>query len=99
VIPVLHQVGNAAIWTAFVAAAAFCAVYAAMAPWWKSSEGRHLMTFTAILAVAFGWLCLRLILGPIPVEIPRAVLLGALALSLIWRLVLLIRNQMPGRRQ
>jgi hypothetical protein len=90
---VFHLIGDAAIWVAFMAAVAFCATYAVVAPWRRSAEGWHLMTFTAVIGIAFAWIGLRLILGPIPVEIPRAVILSALAALLVWRLLLLIRTQ------
>lgn len=102
-IPVFHQVGNAAIWVAFAAAVLFCAGYAVLAPWRSSAEGWHLMTMTAVIGLAFGWIAYRLVAGTrMPswlLEMLRALILSGLAATLVWRLVLLVRNQLRRRRR
>jgi hypothetical protein len=102
VIPVFHQVGNAAVWVAFAAAVLFCVGYAVLAPWRSSAEGWHLMTMTAVIGLAFGWIAYRLVAGahmpPLLLEVLRALILGGLAATLVWRLALLIRNQVQRRR-
>lgn len=101
-IPALHLIGSIAVWVAYVAAVTFCVLYALLARWRESAEGWHLMTFTAVLAAAFGWIAYRQVAGlhthlGSPTEVARAVILTALAGLLVWRLALLIRNQ--GRRR
>lgn len=102
-ISVLHQAGNVGVWVALGAAVMFCIAYAVLAPWRSSAEGRHLMTFTAVIALAFGWIAYRLVAGarmpPWLLEAMRAVILGALAVCLVWRLALLARTQVQRRRQ
>ena len=102
-IHLLHLVGNTAVWVALVAALAFCATYAALAPWRSSAEGWHLMTMTAVIGIAFGWIAYRLVAGSrMPVwllESLRAVILSALAALLVWRLALLIRAQIRRRKR
>jgi hypothetical protein len=104
VISVFHQVGNAAVWVALAASVLFCIGYAVLAPWRSSAEGKHLMMFTAVIGVAFAWIAYRQVISSAPpaalsIEVPRAVILSALAAGLVWRLALLIRNQVWGRRQ
>ena len=99
----IHLIGNLAVWTAFWAAVLFCALYAALAPWRHSAEGWHLMTFTGVIGVAFGWIAYRQTIAHAPpaglsIEIPRAVILSALAALLVWRLLLLIQAQTRRRR-
>lgn len=97
-----HLAGNGAVWVAFVAAIAFCGLYTAVAPWWRSSEGRHLMTFTAVIGIAFGWIAFRMVTGfgsPQWLEVVRVAILGALAVLLVWRLLMLIRAQIRRRRR
>lgn len=101
---VFHLVGNVAVWVALVASVGFCVAYAAVAPWRRSAEGWHLMTFTAVIGVAFAWIAYRQSLSSTPparltLEVPRAVILGALALSLVWRFLLLCRTQIRRRRR
>lgn len=101
---IAHLIGNAAVWVALAAAVAFCGLYAAVAPWRRSGEGWHLMTFTAVLAVAFGWIAYRQTTSTVPLrplgsEVARAAILGALAGLLVWRLLLLIRAQIRRRRR
>lgn len=100
----MHLVGNFAVWVALLASAGFCGTYAAVAPWRRSAEGWHLMTFTAVIGVAFAWIAYRQAVSPAPVvrlsiEVPRAVILGALAALLVWRFVLLVRVQTRRRRR
>lgn len=100
----LHLAGDIAVWVAFISSVAFCVMYALVAPWWRSGEGTHLMTFTAVIGVAFGWIAYRQTVTVIPLrplgsEVARAVILGALALLLVWRLLLLMRTQIRRRRR
>ena len=100
-----HQVGNTAVLVALVAAATFCVTYATVAPWRRSAEGWHLMTFTAVIGVAFGWITFRQVVPNMPppaglsIEIPRAAILSALAALLVWRLLLLVRAQIRRRKR
>jgi uncharacterized membrane protein HdeD (DUF308 family) len=99
----LHLIGDVAIWVTLVAAVAFCITYATLAPWRTSGEGWHLMIFTGVIAVAFGWIAYRqAISSPVAalsIEIPRAAILSALAACLIWRLALLVRTQVCRRKR
>lgn len=100
----LHLIGNVAVWTAFWASVLFCGLYAAMAPWRRSPEGWHLMTFTATIAVAFAWITFRQVISAAPpaamsIEAPRAAILSALAACLVWRLLLLVRTQIRRRKR
>jgi hypothetical protein len=103
-ISVLHYLGDVAVWVATISSFAFCFTYAAIAPWNKTAEGRHLMTFTFVIGVAFSWVAYRLVtVGPrhhfnADTEAARAIIYIALASVLVWRLMLLIRVQIRRRR-
>lgn len=99
----IHLIGNIAVWVALAASAGFCGLYA-FVPWRRSAEGWHLMTFTAVLAAAFAWIAYRQTTArtlqlPPPEERARAAILGALALLLVWRFLLLVRAQTRRRRK
>lgn len=101
---ILHLIGNIAVLVAFFSAVTFCGLYAAIAPWRASAEGWHLMTFTGVIGVAFGWIAYRQVISSTPpaavsLEIPRAAILSALAALLVWRLLLLLRAQIRRRRR
>jgi uncharacterized membrane protein HdeD (DUF308 family) len=100
----LHLAGDIAVWVALVSAIAFCVTYAVVAPWRRSGEGWHLMTFTAVIGLAFGWIAYRQTTStpaplPLPTELARALILVSLASLLMWRFGLLIRTQMRRRRR
>jgi hypothetical protein len=100
----LHLIGNIAVLVAFASAIAFCSLYAVLARWRESAEGWHLMTFTGVIGVAFGWITYRQVISstppaPLSLELPRAVILSALAGLLMWRLALLLRAQTRRRRR
>ena len=102
--PLFHLVGDIAVWVSLLAAVAFCGTYATLAPWRSTGEGWHLMTFTAVIGVAFGWIAYRQTFHAAPpadlsIEVPRAAILWALAGLLVWRLALLIRAQIRRRKR
>lgn len=103
-ISVLHYLGDVAIWTSLVSSYAFCFTYAIIAPWRRTVEGWHLMTFTFVIGVAFSWIAYRLVVIHHHVDIPlrteaaRAGIYVALAVVLVWRLVLLVCTQILRRR-
>lgn len=97
-IETLHLAGTAALIMCVLASAGFCLLYHLSAPWWRSAEGVHLMTFTAALAVIFGWLLFRNATathGRLGVgdEITRTGVYGLVAGLLLWRVALLWRRQ------
>jgi hypothetical protein len=104
VIHLLHLAGNVAAWVALAASVEFCGLYAVLAPWRRSAEGWHLMTFTATLALSFALYVYRQIIAPPPVqtlrlEVPRDALLISFAALMTWRLSMLIRTQVRRRRR
>jgi len=104
VIFAIHLVGDAAVWVSLASALAFCATYAVVAPWRRSAEGLHLMTFTAVVGLAFAWIAYRTVTGPhqtlpLSTEAPRTAMYAALAGLLVWRLALLFRAQLRRRKR
>lgn len=93
----VHMIGTAALWAGVSAGALFVVVYHLSAPWWKSAEGRHLMSFTGALALILGWLAYRSIFTPRTLtgaeEWTRAAVYLVVATLMVWRLALLWRRQ------
>lgn len=101
---VVHAVGTAALWVCALSALGFCGLYHLSAPWWRSAEGRHLMSFTGGLALIFSWLVYRSFVAPAPPsagdEVGRMSVYLVVAVLLLWRLELLWRRQIwPGLRR
>ncbi|GAA3223312.1 putative phage holin [Actinocorallia longicatena] len=100
----LRLIGDVAAFVSAGSGIVFCAAYAVTAPWWKSDEGRHLMTFTALLSIAFSWISYRVIVATATLSpgeaLSRAAVYSALAAGMVWRLALLWRRQIgPGLRR
>jgi hypothetical protein len=102
---VVHTIGTLALWTALGAALLFCLLYHLSAPWWRSAEGRHLMSFTGGLGLVFGWLAYRSVTtapgdAHPAEETARTCVYLSLAVLLLWRLGLLWRRQIhPALRR
>ncbi|NEA22598.1 hypothetical protein [Actinomadura bangladeshensis] len=96
-IDALHLAGTVALWLGLVSAAMFCGLYHLSAPWWRSAEGWHLMSFTGGLALILGWLAYRSIFAAPPPttgdEVGRTIVYSLVAVLMIWRLGLLWRRQ------
>lgn len=99
----IHLLGTVCVVVGAVASGGFVALYWASARWYRSAEGWHLMTFTGLLAIVLAYTSYRnLAVMPRPaaagVEIARLVIFAAVAASLLWRVWLLYRIQIRGRR-
>lgn len=103
-ISVLHYLGDVAIWASLISSYVFCLSYALVAPWRKTEEGWHLMTFTFVIGVAFSWIAYRLVAVEnhvdlsLKTEASRAAIYVALAAVLVWRLALLVRTQIRRKQ-
>lgn len=84
---------------ALIPAAAFVILYAVWAPWYRSTAGWHLMTFTANLALLLALGLLRRSIGDVPwLTVAFVVLYLAMAIQLWWRLALLVSHHRADRR-
>lgn len=95
----IQMLGTILVVTSAVLAWAVCALYHLSARWWESEAGRHVMTFTAVLAVVLTlWSvgALTPTKGPWW-EIARLVAFTGVPVSLGWRLWMVFRLQIrPG---
>ncbi|WP_141576108.1 hypothetical protein [Actinomadura sp. WMMA1423] len=93
----VHLAGTIALWLALASAVAFCGLYHLTAPWWRSGEGRHLMSFTGGLALILSWLAYRSIFAAPPPtagdEVGRTAVYSVVAVLMVWRVGLLWRRQ------
>lgn len=97
-IPVL---GNILLFISALIATAFVLLYAVSARWWQSEEGRHLMSFNAVISAVL-WLSVIRVWVPIPPDTPwfavlRLVVFGLVPIVLGWRLYLLVKVQILRR--
>ena len=87
--------GDIFLYTGAIAGSLFCLAYWVLAPWWKSEMGRHIMAFTAVISVTLDYVVYRSINR---LERPqpgvRAIIFGAIAIVIVWRLWMLIRDQL-----
>lgn len=101
----VQTAGSVLIVAAAVMALACVAAYALGARWWTSTAGRHLFSFTSVLAGGLTLWSARLIGSPSfsepsPDAWPyvRLVAFAAFFWVLTWRLILIIRAQYVERR-
>jgi hypothetical protein len=99
----MQVIGTGLVIVSAVLAWAVCIAYHLSARWWASEAGRHLMTFTAVLAVV---LTLWTVGALTPTtkggwwQIVRLVAFTGVPLSLGWRLWMVYRLQIrPGLRR
>lgn len=81
---ILYVIGQVLIWVVAAAAWAFVARYT-WRTWWRSVEGRHLMSFTAVFALLFT------LTGVMPyLSIADEVAMGIQCLALILALAVIV---------
>lgn len=86
---------------AFAGTVLFVILYAILAPWWRSAHGRNVMLLMGVLALLFTLIAGTVLFG---VEWPfrpaiRVIIFGLVGLAIWWRIVLLIKDQISGRKQ
>lgn len=94
----IHQVGDFAAFVGATAATVTCIAYHLSARWWESEEGRHLMSFTAALALYLDWASYRILTSQAVTlkpgdDVTRTVIFASIAALLVWRFLLLGRRQ------
>lgn len=101
----INLLGDIAVFVGALAATAFVIAYHLSARWWKSEEGRHLMCFTGVIALALDYSSWRVVTAPmrplpLTVDLIRTLLFAAIAALLVWRFWMLARRQIwaPWRR-
>lgn len=95
------EYGDLAYYACTVAAAVFVVLYLLIAPWYKTATGRNIMAVMASMAgilVYFTWAIWHGSPLPFGFYPMRAVLFTALGLSLVWRVIILVRAQLAARR-
>ena len=91
---VIVHIGNALVIFTAILSTFFVVYYQKVAPWWHSEAGRHLMSFSASLAVLFDLAVIRIFWGgALWFEVVRLVLFIALPVNFVWRILLLYKAQ------
>ncbi len=88
--------GDWAFFGAAIASLLFVLVYLTIAPWWETSTGRNIMAVMGTVAIAFGYFAWVILAGGVPDGFypVRALLFTGIALSISWRVWMLIRVQL-----
>lgn len=94
-------VGNVLVIVSTLLALAIVVLYHLSSPWRRSEAGRHLMTFTAVIAVVLLLTAIRVVAGA-GLDTPwfqwvRTVVFVGVPIVLAWRLAILWRAQFRGR--
>lgn len=100
----IHLLGTIGLLAGGAAATLFVILYHLSARWWTSEEGRHLMSFTGVMAVVLDFVAIRTLTVSSPhvslaIEIIRLVIYGLVGGLLVWRLWMLYRIQIRPRRR
>jgi hypothetical protein len=87
------EVGDVAFYAATGATVLFALLYLIFASWWKTLAGRNIMAVMGSVALAFGYFTWAIASDGVPVGFHpiRALLFAAIALSVSWRVWILIR--------
>lgn len=94
----LQLLGNGFFVWAALAATASVVVHARV-PWWKSTMGRHLMAYMAVMALVLDLGIIRLIFGDSWwFQLIRLVTFIGVPIVMTWRLVLQIKAQRAAAR-
>lgn len=94
----LHAVQTVEIAVGLVCAVAAVLWYGLRARWWASEMGRHLWSYSAVVALLLGLLTVRRLAGDYRGhEVVSTVGLGLLDWVVAWRLLLLVRELSRGR--
>lgn len=96
----IQWIGTALVVVSAVLAWSVCALYHLSARWWASEVGRHVMTFTAVLALVLSlWSVGALVEAKGEWwQVTRLVAFTGVPVSLGWRLWILYRLQVRTKR-
>lgn len=85
--------GNFAFYVCATVTMLFALLYLVSAPWWETVGGRNIMAVMGSVALAFVYFAWAISAGGIPAGFhqTRAILFTGIALSIGWRVVILIR--------
>lgn len=94
----IHAIGDIGVLVGAVAATVFVVAYQLTARWWRSEEGRHMMSFTTVIAVALDYASWRVLTAqpwpyPPAVDAIRTGIFCAIAVLMVWRCWILGRRQ------
>ena len=100
----IYTLGTIVVTVGAITAIAFCVAYQIFATWWKSEAGKHLMSFTATLALILTYISIRswaindsgLHVGT---EVGRLIIFSSVTGLLIWRFVMLGKEQIWGYQE
>jgi hypothetical protein len=92
---VILLVGNAVLVLTAVLAVTFCVLYTAWEPWWRSELGRHLFTYSAVVAAVLVLSVIRVVSG-VGLETPwfqalRLITFAGMPFVIGWRIAILWR--------
>lgn len=96
----IQTIGIALVIISAVLAWAVCIAYHLSARWWESEVGRHVMTFTGVLAVVLSLWSVGALLSPTRGawwDVVRLVAFTGVPISLGWRLWMVYRLQIRPR--
>jgi hypothetical protein len=95
----VRLVGNVELIAAALAANWFVVRYHWLANWRETPGGRHVMAFGVSIAVVLNLAILRLLIGDSPLfQAVRTVVFNSFLFVLVWRCVLLEKEQRAHRR-
>ena len=97
---VLDTIGDVAFTVAVIAANLFVFLYSTLARPWRSLSGLHIFSFMLVVALILNHAAILVNIPRYPGYLwVRAFLYTALAAVIIWRILILVRVQLPARRE
>ncbi len=97
---VLDSIGDAGFTVAAIAANLFVLLYSTLARPWRTSSGIHIFSFMLVVALILNHSAVLINFPRYPGHLwVRAILYTALAAVIVWRILILIRVQMPAKNE
>lgn len=99
----LLLVGNVVLLLTTFLACLFCILYTAWEPWWRSDVGRHLFTYSAVVAAVLLLSTIRIVTGTdidyLWYQVLRLLTFAGMPFVISWRIAILWRIHRQNRRQ
>ncbi|MFF3443659.1 hypothetical protein [Streptosporangium sp. NPDC002721] len=96
----IRLAGSVLIGVTTVLAVACVVVHQLLARWWRTSSGRHVFTFEAVLALSLSLWSLRLVIPEGDwFQVVRLVAFAGMPFVLAWRIRIIVQTWRKGRRE
>lgn len=95
--------GNVLVLITTVLGWTFCVLYHFLAPWWRTTMGRNVMTYGLVVAAVLSLSSARIIAGAgletTWFQVLRLIVFAGVPMAISWRIAILLRLQREQKRR